>query len=214
MITLRDELRRRSAADRLYRLDRPILGLTGGIATGKSSVTRLLEARGLAVIDADKLVKEIYAGDEAREFVRTKFPAAWDDGVDFRKLREVVFTDAAAKARVEGFIYQRLPAVFEAGARRVTGQDFLVYDVPLLFERKLEPLLDATALVYAPRKLQRARLQRRDAIDGSAADRILAAQLDIEEKRRRADFVIDNSGTEAELAANVETFLARVLVPG
>ncbi len=211
MKKLRDEYRKLNATNRLYHLDRPILGLTGGIATGKSSVTRLLEARGIAVIDADKLVKEIYAGDEAREFVRTSLPTAWEGGINFRKLRELVFSDPAIKAQVEGFIYERLPAVFGQASRRVTGQDFYVYDVPLLFERKLEPLMDTTVVVYTPRELQRTRLIQRDGLDDEAAERILNQQLDIEEKKRRADILIDNSGSEAELAVKLDSCLSRLL---
>ncbi len=211
MKKLRDDFRRKTVEERLYHLDRPILALTGGIATGKSSVTRLLEARGLVVIDADKLVKKIYASDEAKEFIRTTFPTTWEKGIDFRKLRSLVFSDTTAKNLIEGFIYQRLPAVFIEAASFVTGQDFYFYDVPLLFERKLESLVDVTAVVYTPRELQRSRLMQRDALHAVAAERILMQQLDIEDKRRRADIVIDNSGSEADLAFNVDTCLSRLL---
>ncbi len=211
MKKLRDEFRTLNARQRLYQLELPIIGLTGGIATGKSSVTRLLEARGIAVIDADKLVKEIYSWEEAQEFIRVRFPGAWENGINFRKLRDLVFTDPATKSVVEAFIYERLPVVFKKATQLVTGQNFYVYDVPLLFERKLETLFDATLVVYAPQGEQRQRLIQRDGLEAEAADRILGQQLDVEEKRRRANVVIDNSGPEVNLVSSVDRCLARLL---
>lgn len=209
---LRPEWIRRDVATRLYGVDRPLIGLTGGIATGKTTVSHLLAAAGLGVINADLLVKEIYATEEALQFVRGNFPEVISDGgIDFRHLRQKVFSDADAKTKVEAFIYQRLPAAFK---RAYDGcrSEVVIYDVPLLFERGMEEFFDVTVLVYAPRKIQRARLMKRDGLLEDMADRILDQQMDIELKRSKSDLVIDNSHTEEELRLEVQQFLRTILL--
>lgn len=197
---------------RLYGYDKPIIALTGGIATGKSTVTKLLEQKGIAIIDADQLVKSIYARQESKDFIKSHFPEAWiQDGIDFKKLRELVFSDAGIKKEVESFIYDRLPAAFKEATLKIQHQDFYIYDVPLLFERGLETKVDLTILVYAPRKVQLARLIDRDGSKEEVGNKILDQQIDIEEKKLRSDLVINNSGTMTELATEVESLLLQIL---
>lgn len=201
-----------SSSQRLYQFDRPVIGLTGGIATGKSTVTKLLQERGLKIIDADQLVKAVYKTDEAREFIRTNFPEAWTHHeINFPKLRELVFSDSKNKEKVETFIYARLPDAFRKAAAEITDQNFLIYDVPLLFEKGLDGKVDMKIVIYAPRNVQLARIIDRDKNKEEIANKILDAQMDIEEKKLRADFVIDNSGSLEELAAGVDELLLQIL---
>lgn len=198
--------------ERLYELKKPIVGLTGGIATGKSTVTKIFEDRGLVIIDADRLVKSIYATNEAKTFIKTTYPAAWvNEEINFLKLRELFFQDHKVKKSVEDFIYARLPEAFEKAAALIKDQAFYIYDVPLLFEKKLDLKIDVSVLVYAPRKIQRARLMVRDGHVEEMAENILKHQIDIDEKKEKADFVIDNSDGLAELAAEVDQFLLQIL---
>lgn len=198
-------------AQRLYGLDKPIIGLTGGIATGKSTVTKLLEAQGLVVLDADRLVKSIYQTQEAKDFIKTNFPDAWvNSEINFQKLRELFFHNPKTKETVEGFIYARLPRAFADAAAQNTKQPFHIYDVPLLFEKGLDEKMDLSVLVYAPRKIQRARLMDRDGHIEDMAEKILTHQLNIEDKKQKANFVIDNSAGMEELAAEVKQFLLQV----
>ncbi|WPU64690.1 dephospho-CoA kinase [Peredibacter starrii] len=198
-------------AQRLYGLDKPIIGLTGGIATGKSTVTKLLEAQGLVVLDADRLVKSIYQTQEAKDFIKTNFPETWvNSEINFQKLRELFFHNPKTKEAVEGFIYARLPQAFANAAAQNTKQPFYIYDVPLLFEKGLDQKMDLSVLVYAPRKIQRARLMDRDGHIEEMAEKILTHQLDIEDKKLKANFVIDNSAGMEELAAEVKQFLLQV----
>lgn len=213
MKTLKPEFITLEPSFRLYNYDKPIVALTGGIATGKSTVTKLIEAQGLEVIDADQLVKSIYQSDESKMFIQRNFSEAWsNDQIDFHKLRELFFHNPKVKEILEVFIYTRLPDVFRAAAAKVTDQDFYVYDVPLLFERHLDTKVDQKIVVYAPRNIQKARLLDRDSSREEVAEMILNQQMDIEEKKSRADLVIDNSGTVEELRTNVDGVLRQLLL--
>lgn len=197
---------------RLYNYDKPIIALTGGIATGKSTVTRFLQTKGLKVIDADQLVKSIYQRQETKELIRTVFSDAWvNEEINFPKLREMVFQNPKIKELIEGFIYARLPEAFREATSKITGQDFYIYDVPLLFERNLDTKVDLKVVVYAPRSVQLARLIDRDGSKEEIGNKILDAQMDIEEKKEKADFVVNNYGSITELAAEVDQLLLQIL---
>lgn len=211
MKELKKTLIKLKESDRLHGLQKPIIALTGGIATGKSTVARILKSRGIHILDADQMVKGIYKTKEAQDFIKNNFPSAWNDGINFSKLRELVFQDIEVKSAVEKFIYARLPEAFQEAAAKSAEEAFLLYDVPLLYERQMEEKVDVVILVYAPRQLQLERLMKRDAADKSAAERILDQQMDIEDKKKKADFIIDNSGAEKDLAAKVESLLLQIL---
>ncbi len=197
---------------RLHALDVPIIGLTGGIATGKSTVAGLLIEKGLPVINADLLVKEIYKKEETKNFIHKYYPdVVVNNEIDFRKLREKVFTDSQVKDVIEAHIYARLKNAFTEAYEKLGRPEFVVYDVPLLFEKKLDPVVDIKVLVYAPETIQRARLMDRDGHTEDMAMTIMASQLNIEDKKSRADFVIDNSSTLAELTREVDSFLRQIL---
>lgn len=198
---------------RLYNLNIPVVGLTGGIASGKSTVSHMLRAQGLNVIDADKLVKDIYLLPEVVNTVQKKFPEVVENGtIIFPKLRQLVFTNKEIKSQIETLVYTHLPSAFHKAFSVFKAPELLIYDVPLLFEKNLEVLCDLSVLVYAPRKIQRSRLMTRDGHLESMADTILDQQMDIEEKKNKAEFIIDNSRTTAELTEEVKQFLRQILV--
>lgn len=203
-----------SSDQRLYGVTVPVIGLTGGIATGKSTVGKMLETHGFSLINADHLVKDVYAMPETLEFITKRHPDVLEAGkIQFPLLRQKVFSDQKVKLEIEHFIYQRLPLAFAEAYKKLNNPTTIIYDVPLLFEKNLAPFFDVTVLVYAPRNVQKARLISRDGHDELLADKILDQQMDIEEKKEKAEYVIDNSQTEAELAEEINQFLRQAFEP-
>lgn len=193
---------------RLYNLDRPVIGLTGGIATGKSTASSILASHGACIIDADALVKKIYKKNETKIMVSQIVPEAiCDDQIDFKKLREAFFNDGKVKSKIETFIYSRLPNQFLETVNTLPSNALIIYDVPLLFEKGLDKLVDLTVVVYAPKEIQVQRLIKRDRVDEKLAKKIISNQMDIDEKRGLADFVIKNISDINDLNVNIEKFL-------
>lgn len=197
---------------RLYKLDIPVIGLTGGIASGKSTVGQLLRDKGFAIVDADRLVKEIYTQPETLEFIKKDFPEVIKNGgIEFPLLRQKVFSNPEVKAKVENFIYQRLVPKFKSAFEKFNQPQLLIYDIPLLFEKNMEGYFDLTVLVYAPQELQLERLMKRDAQTELQASNIIGQQMDIEDKKLKADFIIDNSGSLTELTEELDKFLRQII---
>ncbi len=195
--------------DRLYQLQVPLIGLTGGIATGKSTVASMLRKRGYEIIDADALVKRAYTMSTVKEKISALCPEAVVLGeIDFKILRERVFSNPKLKENVEAIIYAELPILFLSEVK--PEQNFIIYDVPLLFEKGLNLKSDYSVVVYCPANIQRARLLERDRLDPEIADKILASQWPIDRKRESADFVVDNSLGLEQLERNVEDLLEKL----
>ena len=209
---IRSKFNRLNNENRLYKLNVPVIGLTGGIASGKSTVTAILKQKGFPVIDADHLVKEIYALPETLDFIKNNFPdVIKDGGIQFPLLRQKVFSNSDVKSKIEEFIYQRLPIAFKLAFEKLHKPSMVIYDVPLLFEKSLEHLFDLTVLVYAPLSTQRLRLMARDNHTEEIANNILNQQMDMESKRSKAEVIIDNTRTQSELTEEVNNFLRQIM---
>lgn len=205
---LRAQFFKLDSAKRLYGLDKPILGLTGSIATGKSSVSKILKNKGFAVIDADMLVKNIYNKQETIEFIKSlNKDYITDNNIDFKKLRASVFSDSVLKSKIEGYIYPKLESEFLKVAAVYNKHEFLIYDVPLLFEKKMQDKFDSSVCVYSPQKIQLERLMNRDNCNKNTAMAIIESQIDIEDKRSMSEYTIDNSGNSHELMQQVDKFI-------
>ena len=197
---------------RLYNLPIPLIGLTGGISTGKSTVAEILKAQGFQIISADKLVKSIYATKEAYQFVQNNYPQVIENNqINFKKYRELVFSDSRIKSNVEQFIYSKMPKFFNDTLKQILlshpNTKCIIYDVPLLFEKSLDKKVDLSVCVYLPRHDQINRLMLRDNISKELAEKILNEQIDIDLKKSKANAVIDNSGDEHRLKAEVLLFI-------
>lgn len=211
LLKLKSEFCKRDTRHRLYSLDRPVIGLTGGIATGKSSASNVLIQKGLPLIDADALVKDIYAMDATKELVFQIAPCAVaNDQIDFKILRQFFFNEPRIKQKLEEHIYAHLRQAFEKRLDQQTNPNFVIYDVPLLFEKGLQEKMDLTALVYAPEDLQLRRLLARDQIEPSLARKILSSQMPIEQKRKLAEFEIQNTSDLKHLEQQVNIFCSQV----
>lgn len=189
------------------------IGLTGGIATGKSTVAGLLARRGALVIDLDRIAREIVEpGQPALAQIAQRFGQDVlrpDGALDRKKLGALVFADAAERQALEAITHPAIRAVMKERMRRFE-QDrpdrLTVVDVPLLYESGLASCFERVMVVYVPRAEQLKRLMSRDKLSEDEAEKRLAAQMDIEEKKKRADFLIDNSGSLQMTERQVEAF--------
>jgi dephospho-CoA kinase len=192
-----------------------LIGLTGGIATGKSTVARLLAARGAVIVDADVLAREVVEpGSPALAEIAAGFGDSVltpDGALDRAALGAVVFADPAERRRLEAITHPRIAALM--GERIAAGlaseAPLVVADIPLLFEGDRVGLVEGVLLVDIPEEVQLRRLMLRDGIAEAAARARVAAQMPLAEKRRRATWVIDNSGTPEETAARVAAWWER-----
>lgn len=204
---LKKDLISKSLQTRLYALPCPIIGLTGGIATGKSSASEIFQELGFNVICADKLVKEVYKSSKTIEHLKANYSQALaDDQVNFKILRELFFTDKNIQEDIEKLIYSQLPKMFISFFKEFKNPELVIYDVPLLFEKGLDHLVDLKLTIYAPREKQLQRLMKRDQISVQLANEILDKQLDIELKKAKSDFIIDNSQDILKIRENVLDF--------
>lgn len=196
---------------RLYSIDKPLIGLTGGIATGKSSASHILSHQGFAIIDADKLVKKIYQRAEVIQRIREHYPTSInsDGKIDFSDLRKIAFQKTKELKKIESLIYQYLPGEFFLAKQEFQDFPVLFYDIPLLFEKNLKDQFDLTVLVYAPREVQIERVMKRDRISRELALDIIQKQIDIETKYKKADIILNNSKDDSfdRLKKDIQTFL-------
>ncbi|MEC7305385.1 MAG: dephospho-CoA kinase [Pseudomonadota bacterium] len=174
-----------------------VIGLTGGIATGKSTTAKMIMDRGIPLHDADATVHKLMAaGGPATGPVANLFGADMltaGGAVDRRRLGRVVFADTALRKKLEAVIHPLVAADRDAflEEQRLAGAPVVVLDIPLLFETGAEALCDFVILCSAPDEVQRQRAMARDGMTKARLDAILASQMPLAEKRARADAEID-----------------------
>jgi dephospho-CoA kinase len=201
-----------------------VLGLTGGIATGKSTVARMFERSGAVVIDADAIVHELQQpGSPVLAEIAEAFGAAMlqpDGSLDRARLGAHVFRDAEARARLGCIVHPRVGAEMARRLEKARGEGvpLVLLDIPLLFEGRAaggaqadRDAVEAVVVVYAPESVQIERQVARNGYGRDEAERRVRAQLPIDEKRRLADFVIDNSGSLEETERQVRDLVAELL---
>lgn len=187
-----------------------IVGLTGSIGMGKSTVAAMFRERGIPVFDADAEVHRLYE-DEAVPLVEAAFPGTTADGkVDRAKLAAVLANDPARFRKLEGIVH---PLVRQAEQRFLAeahrrGDATVILEIPLLLEQGLDELADAVVVVSAPAHLQRARVLERPGMTEARLDALLQRQLPDPEKRHRADFLVDTGGALADTEAQVDAILS------
>jgi dephospho-CoA kinase len=191
--------------------NRLLVAVTGGIASGKSVVSKMLEDLGAPIIDYDVIAREIVEpGKPAWKDIVACFGERvlrQDRSIDRKNLSDIVFRDPEKRKQLESFTH---PRIIEEGARQsdeIARKDpdaIIQVAVPLLIEINLQDRFHKVLLVYVPRETQIERLMRRDGIARDAAETILKAQLPIDDKLRYADFVIHNEGTLEETRRQVE----------
>jgi dephospho-CoA kinase len=186
-----------------------VLGLTGSVGMGKSTTARFFAEAGVPVFDADAAVHRLYAG-EAVAAIEAAFPGTTGaQGVDRTKLAGAVLGDPAALARLEAIVHPlvRREELRFIGEADKAGAPVAVLDIPLLFETGRDSLVDAVVVVSAPPDIQRARVFERPGMTEEKFRALLAKQMPDEEKRRRADFIVDSSGSYDSARAQVHAIL-------
>ncbi|MHA7964817.1 dephospho-CoA kinase [Paenibacillus sp. CAU 1782] len=191
-----------------------IIGLTGGIASGKSTVAEMLTERGAKLVDADAVAREIVRpGEPALEAIASCFGQAilLEDGtLDRKALGEIVFRDAGKLEQLESITHPAIRKRMWEKIRFYEGEEpkaLIVADIPLLFETKQEHLYEGVLVVYVPFEVQLSRLMKRNGMEEEEARRRIGLQMDMEEKRQRGSWIIDNSGTLEETARQVQLFM-------
>lgn len=189
---------------------RMIIGITGSIGTGKSTVTKYLLEKGYQVLDADKLAKEELEKDDViSEIVLYFGEAVLKNGkINREYLGKLIFNDQKKREILNSIIHPRVIARFEEAIRNTQGLLFI--DIPLLFETKLEYLCDKILVVYTSKETQLKRLMERDRIDEEYAQTKISAQMDIEEKKKRADYLVYNDGDLEATFEQIENILRRI----
>lgn len=193
-----------------------VFGLTGGIGSGKSRVAALFRERGVPVVDADELAREAVApGSAGLADVVQSFGAgvlAPDGSLDRKRLGALVFADEAARKRLNAITHPRVRQLSAEhfGRLEQSGVTLAGYDVPLLFEVGLDQLLCPIVVVAASEATQLERILARDGLSEAEARARIAAQLPLSEKRRRADYVIENDGSLSELSQQVDRLLPQL----
>ena len=188
-----------------------ILGVTGGIGGGKTTVTKLLQEHGAVIVSADKLARELVEpGSTTLEQVVRQFGVqvlGEDGSLDRKKLGQIVFADSQARRVLEGIMH---PAIAELSCQRLRDaaaqHRIVVYEAPLLFEANARGRVDKVLCITVDPQVQLERLQQRDGCSKEEAREKIAAQMPQQKKAELSDYVIDNSADLATLKARIDTF--------
>ena len=181
-----------------------IIGLTGGIATGKSTVTNMFKERKIPVIDTDAIAKSLLQKDQDayREIIESFGDAilSTDLTINRNKLAKIIFSDDEKREQLNQIVHPKVKKVVytEIARLKTFEPEFIVIDVPLLFETGFDKICDLTVLVYARKKDQVSRLMMRDHIDESYALQKIKAQFPLSKKKALANYTIDNSKSVLE----------------
>ena len=193
-----------------------IIGLTGGIASGKSLVSRYLSERSIPVIDADILARKVVEPKtQAYSEIVNLFGndvLNLDETLNREKLAQIIFSNEEKRKALNAIIHPKVAELFLDETKRLEQENFpfVIYEVPLLFENHLEQFLSQSIVVYVPYEIQLQRLMKRDHIDESFARIKILSQMPLEEKKQRADFVIDNSGSIQETKMQADQLIEKL----
>jgi len=194
-----------------------VVGLTGGIASGKSTVSKIMAENGAVVIDADAIAHEVVqkskpAWREIRDHFGLDVLRA-DEEIDRSRLGDIVFKNPQARSTLEAIVH---PRVHDETQRRIrqaglhTPNAVVVLDVPLLFEVGMDKSLSVIIVVYVPESVQLSRLMKRDGISRESAMDRIQSQMSLEEKKNRATHIIDNSGPISNTRDQVLAMMAEL----
>ncbi|MBC2325139.1 dephospho-CoA kinase [Listeria booriae] len=190
-----------------------IIGLTGGIASGKSTVSKMLQDAGYPVVDADIAAREVVKKDslgaqQIKEAFGTEVFQA-DGELDRTKLGNIIFHEAEKRETLNAIVHPLVKQWMLAEQERyiTNGAKTIILDIPLLFESQLEDMVQQIIVVSVDENTQLSRLMKRNKLTKTEAEARMASQMPLHEKARRADVVIDNAGSLAETKQQVEALV-------
>lgn len=191
-----------------------ILGLTGGIASGKSTVSSIFEKYGIYIADADKIAKELGNRKDVIEEIGEKISKDVINGtgnLDRARLKEIVFSDKSKLETLNKIFHPKIREEFKKIKLNSSKNDIIIFDVPLLFETGMYTLCDKNILVYVDENIQIERLIARDSISKELAKKIIDSQMSLDEKKLKSDILIENNSSLEELEKKVEIVYKKIL---
>ena len=186
------------------------IGLTGGIASGKSTVARMIRDLGYPIVDSDILARNAMDDPGIFKQVTDRFDCLEQGGIDRKKLGQIVFNDMAAKKDLEGIIHPYVIRKIKEFVKENQNEKLVFLDIPLLYESQLEYLCDKIVVVDISQENQLARLLERDRIGRDYALKIIKSQMPLAQKAALADYVIDNNGDLADLEIQVKKVIEKL----
>jgi dephospho-CoA kinase len=192
-----------------------LAGLTGGIATGKTTVANLFREKGIYIIDADLIAREVVKkGMPAWRMIKEEFgdEILREDGeLDRKKLGSIVFSSKEKIQKLNSIVHPFVrEKMMEEIERAISTEKNILLDIPLLFENGIHQWLRPVILVYAPLEVQIERLMKRDGLNREECEKRIRAQMSIEEKKKLADYIIDNSSDISKTKRQVEEVYEKI----
>lgn len=189
-----------------------ILGLTGGIGSGKSTVSKIFLSMGIKVFDADLIAKDILETEQVKEEIKEKLGKEFinlkSNSVDKELLKKEVFNNSKKLSILNGIVHPRVVDIYiKKYLEFKDKKEIVIFDVPLLFEVNLERYCDKVIVVDIDLKVQIERIKNRDNIDVALINKIIAAQMSREERNIKADILIENNGSLEELKQKIEKII-------
>lgn len=191
-----------------------IVGLTGGIASGKSTVSNILKKFGIYIADADKIAKDLGNREDVIKEIQEKIAKdILDDknNIDRVKLKNIVFSDKTKLEVLNSIFHPKIKEELKKIKLNSSKNDIIIFDVPLLFETDIYKICDKNILVYVDEEIQIQRLILRDKITRELAKKIIDSQMSLEEKKLKSDILIENNGTISELEEKIEIIYKNIL---
>lgn len=190
-----------------------ILGLTGGIACGKTTISNIFKQLGIKVIDADTVAREVIELPEIADKIKQSYgDEIFINGkLDRRKLREIIFNDKEKIKKLNSIVHPRVIERFkDEYNKNKFSNEIIVFDIPLLFEVGLEKYCNKTVVVYVAEEVQIKRVMERDKSSRELAKKIIDAQMELSKKVKIADYVIENNSTINELEKKVKNIIESI----
>jgi dephospho-CoA kinase len=191
-----------------------VLGITGSIATGKSTVVAIFKKAGYPIVDGDVIARKIVQpGEPALQKIAATFGHDFltaEGELNRQKLGNLIFTNQAARHQLDDLLAPYLRAAFRAeiaAAKQVSS--LVIVDIPLLFEQQYQEVVEQIAVVYVPESVQLERLMQRNHLTKADAVKRMNSQMSVEIKKAQADIVFDNRGTLAQTEGLVKTWLKK-----